>query len=134
MMADPTAAPGEVSQIAMKHFIRTFPANHLLTLIEQNENINFLQIRLDGCHAMSATPELDSQSEMQRLDAAADAAIAACDGNLRSTIRSLILANEFLEYEIAELFTAVSKAYVNGKRRGRSEARQPPANRRDWYD
>jgi hypothetical protein len=83
---------------------------------------------------MSAVPELDPQSEMQRLDAAADAAIAACDGNLRSTIRSLILANEFLEYEIAELFTAVSKAYVNGRQRGRSEAKHPPAERRDWYD
>lgn len=106
----------------------------LLTLKEQNENMTILQTRLDGCHAMSAVPELDPQSEMQRLDAAADAAIAACGGDLRSTIRSLILANEFLEYEIAELFTAVSKAYVNGKRRGRSEAKQAPANRRDWYD
>jgi hypothetical protein len=83
---------------------------------------------------MSAVPELDPQSEMQRLDAAADAAIAACGGDLRSTIRSLILANEFLEYEIAELFTAVSKAYVNGKQRGQREGKQPPANRRDWYD
>jgi hypothetical protein len=83
---------------------------------------------------MSAVPELDPQSEMQRLDAAADAAIAACGGDLRSTIRSLILANEFLEYEITELFTAVSKAYVNGKQRGQREGKQPPANRRDWYD
>jgi hypothetical protein len=85
--------------------------------------------------AMSAAPELNPQSEMDRLNAAADAAITACGGDLRSTIRSLILANEFLEYEIAELFTAVSKAYVNGKDRGRREAgKTPPANRRDWYD
>jgi hypothetical protein len=40
---------------------------------------------------------------------------AACDGDLRSTIRALIVANEFLEAEVSELMKAVSHAYVRGK-------------------
>lgn len=52
---------------------------------------------------MLAQPDTNPQSENDRLDAAADEAIAACGGDLRSTIRALILANEFLEYELAAL-------------------------------
>lgn len=67
----------------------------------------------------------DPQSESERLDIAADQAIAACGGDLRSTIRALILANEFLEYELCEMF----KAVTNGGARGRI-----PDDRADWYD
>lgn len=42
----------------------------------------------------------DEQSESERLDIAVDQAIAACDGDLRSTIRSLLLVIEYLEYEL----------------------------------
>jgi hypothetical protein len=49
---------------------------------------------------MLAQPDTNPHSENDRLDAAADDAIAACGGDLRSTIRALILANEFLEYEL----------------------------------
>jgi hypothetical protein len=35
------------------------------------------------------------------LDAAVDQAIAACDGDMRSTIRALIVANEFLESDVS---------------------------------
>ncbi|EGP09867.1 hypothetical protein [Afipia clevelandensis] len=62
--------------------------------------------------------------ESERLDMAADQAIAACGGDLRSTIRALILANEFLEYELCEMF----KAVTNGTR-GKS-----PGERADWFD
>ena len=31
-----------------------------------------------------------------------------CDGNLRSTIKALIMANEYLEIELAELQAAVA--------------------------
>lgn len=65
---------------------------------------------------MSTSPEHNSQSELQRLEAAADSAIATCDGNLRATIISLILANEFLEHELE---TQVSLGYVRGVRHGR---------------
>jgi hypothetical protein len=58
----------------------------------------------------------DSQSESERLDVAADQAIAACGGDMRSTIRALILANEFLEYELE---TKVSQGYVRGVKHGR---------------
>lgn len=49
---------------------------------------------------MLAQPEQNRQSENDRLEAAADEAIAACGGDMRSAIRALILANEYLEYEL----------------------------------
>jgi hypothetical protein len=58
----------------------------------------------------------DPITESERLDVAADQAIAACGGDMRSTIRALILANEFLE---AELETQVSHGYMRGVRHGR---------------
>jgi hypothetical protein len=67
----------------------------------------------------------DPPSESERLDIAADQAIAACGGDMRSTVRALILANEFLEYELCEMFKAVANARPRGK---------VPANRADWYD
>ena len=39
---------------------------------------------------------------------ACDQAIAMCDGNLRSTIKALIMANEYLEAELQELHVAIS--------------------------
>ena len=68
---------------------------------------------------MTATSPADSQSESERLDAAADQAIAACGGDLRWTIQVLILANEFLE---GELETQVSHGYTRGVRHGRFKA------------
>ncbi|HEY2246317.1 MAG TPA: hypothetical protein VGH70_02635 [Bradyrhizobium sp.] len=49
------------------------------------------------------------------MEAAVDQAIAACDGNLRATIRALIIANDFLESEVSELMKAVSHAYARGR-------------------
>ena len=49
------------------------------------------------------------------LEAAVDQAIEACGGDMRSTIRSLILANEYLETEVGELMKAVSRAFVRGR-------------------
>ena len=49
------------------------------------------------------------------LEAAVDQAIAACDGDLRAAVRALIVANNFLESEVAELMKAVSHAYVLGR-------------------
>ena len=53
---------------------------------------------------MSATSAFDN-SHYER---ACDQAIAMCDGNLRSTIKALIMANEYLETELQELQAAVS--------------------------
>ena len=49
------------------------------------------------------------------LEAAVDQAIAACDGDMRSAIRALIVANDYLESEMSELMKAVSHAYVRGR-------------------
>ena len=46
---------------------------------------------------------------------AIDQAIAACDGDVRATIRALIVANNFLESEVGELMKAVSHAYARGR-------------------
>jgi len=49
-----------------------------------------------------------SLSHVSRYEQACDQAIAMCDGNLRSTIKALIMANEYLEAELAELQAAVA--------------------------
>ena len=61
----------------------------------------------------SATPA--NAEENDGLEAAVDQAIAACGGDLRSTIRALIVANEYLETEASELMKAVSHAYARGR-------------------
>ena len=54
-------------------------------------------------------------AEESELEAAVDQAIAACDGDMRSAIRALIVANNFLESEVSELMKAVSHAYARGR-------------------
>jgi hypothetical protein len=44
-----------------------------------------------------------------RYEQACDQAIAMCDGNLRSTIKALIMANEYLE---SELQAAISSGCI----------------------
>ena len=57
---------------------------------------------------------------------ACDQAIAMCDGNLRSTIKALIMANEYLEAELEELQAAISAGCIpetaRSKVRGNSSA------------
>jgi hypothetical protein len=63
---------------------------------------------------MSASPQPDPLDETE-LEAAVVQAIAACHGDLRATIRALIVANRFLESEVSELMKAVSHAYARGR-------------------
>jgi hypothetical protein len=56
-----------------------------------------------------------NKQDADGLEAAVDQAIAACGGDMRSTIRALIVANEYLETEVGELMKAVSHAYVRGR-------------------
>ena len=59
-----------------------------------------------------------SQSDLEEgdgLEASVDQAIAACGGDVRATIRALIVANEYLESEVGELMKAVSHAYARGR-------------------
>ncbi len=52
--------------------------------------------------------ETATMPEISRYEQACDQAIAMCDGNLRSTIKALIMANEYLEAELEELQAAAS--------------------------
>jgi hypothetical protein len=63
---------------------------------------------------MSSASQANAQ-DTEDLDAAVDQAVAACDGDMRATIRALILANNYLESEVSELMKAVSHAYVRGR-------------------
>ena len=56
-----------------------------------------------------------SAQDADELETAIDQAIAACGGDLRATIRALIVANNYLESEVGELMKAVSHAYVRGR-------------------
>jgi hypothetical protein len=62
---------------------------------------------------------MSSVSEPKELDdgleAEVDQAITACDGDTRAAVRALIVANNFLETEMAELKKAVSHAYTRGR-------------------
>jgi stage V sporulation protein SpoVS len=53
--------------------------------------------------------------DVHGLEAAVVQAIAACGGDMRSAIRALIVANDYLETEVGELMKAVSHAYVRGR-------------------
>ncbi|WP_315705754.1 MULTISPECIES: hypothetical protein [unclassified Bradyrhizobium] len=61
------------------------------------------------------SPDHKPTSEDSELEVAVDQAIAACGGDLRGTIRALIIANDYLETEVAELMKAVSNAYARGR-------------------
>jgi hypothetical protein len=63
---------------------------------------------------MSSSPHPNAEDE-NGLEAAVDQAISACGGDLRSTVRALIVANEYLETEVGELMKAVSHAYARGR-------------------
>ena len=63
---------------------------------------------------MSFSSQPNSE-ENDELETAVDQAISACGGDMRGTIRALIVANEYLESEAAELMKAVSLAYARGR-------------------
>jgi hypothetical protein len=64
---------------------------------------------------MSSVAQPTEQDE--GLEAAVDEAISACGGDVRAAVRALIVANNFLESEMAELMKAVSHAYTRGRSR-----------------
>ena len=63
---------------------------------------------------MSSRSQPDAEAD-DGLETAVDQAIATCGGDMRSTIRALIVANEYLETEVGELMKAVSHAYARGR-------------------
>lgn len=67
-------------------------------------------------------PALPSLPENNHYEKACDQAIAMCDGNLRSTIKALIMANEYLEAELEELQAAISAGCVPARLEAASDA------------
>lgn len=63
---------------------------------------------------MFAAPEPAAPTEGD-LERAADQAIEACGGDAREAVKALLVANDFLENEIAGLRAAVSKGYSRGR-------------------
>jgi hypothetical protein len=51
-------------------------------------------------------------SANDRYEQACDQAIAMCDGNMRSAIKALIMANEYLEIELRELQMAAAPRHA----------------------
>jgi hypothetical protein len=74
------------------------------------------QRSIQNVSAVAEASPTASMTESERLNVAADQAVAACGGDMRSTIRALTLANEFLE---SELETQVSHGDLRGVRHGR---------------
>jgi hypothetical protein len=68
----------------------------------------------DGTSMTSSSSPSNAEDD-DGLEAAVDQAIAACGGDMRSTIRALIVANQYLEEEAGELMKAVSHAYTRGR-------------------
>ena len=58
---------------------------------------------------------------------ACDQAIAMCDGNMRSTIKALIMVNEYLEIELDELQKSPSNRRAPAHARHRGAARSDGA-------
>jgi hypothetical protein len=62
---------------------------------------------------MSSVSQPNEQGD--GLEAAVDEAIATCGGDMRATVRTLIVTNNLLESEITDLKRAVSHAYTRGR-------------------
>ena len=59
------------------------------------------------------------EPDPDRLEAVTDQAIAACGGDARDAVKALIVANEFLEAQAAQLKADVSSGYARGYYHGR---------------
>ena len=66
--------------------------------------------------------EPPSSIDNDHYERACDQAIAMCDGNLRSTIKALIMANEYLELELFELRAAIASTCAPKQQAARSSA------------
>ena len=62
---------------------------------------------------MSSVSQPNEQDD--ELETAVDHAIAVCGGDMRAAVRALIVANNLLESELADLKKAVSHAYTRGR-------------------
>jgi hypothetical protein len=92
-----------------------FPGHcHCRLTLEQNKNI-MLGIQSTRATFMPPDAAPNPQADADPLDATADQAIAACGGDARQAVKALLVTNEFLEAQIAELQAAVSSGYARGR-------------------
>ena len=59
--------------------------------------------------------EAERREPFPQLETAVDQAIAACDGDLRATMRSLVIANDYLIRELEYAWHLVSPGYSRQK-------------------
>jgi len=55
--------------------------------------------------------------EVEAIEAHVDAAIAACGGDPRATIKALLVANAYLENQVEQLVGQASAGYIRAGRR-----------------
>jgi hypothetical protein len=72
--------------------------------------------------ACAAQQSPNTQAKPKKLEAAADQAIAACEGDARAALKAMIVANEFLEVEVKQLRVRVLNGYARGS---------PPRDRKE---
>ena len=89
------------------------PHKNRLTTETKREHHAGLQSNPEPIMSQSTAP--NPQGGADRLEDAADQAIAVCGGDVRAALKAMIVANEFLESEVCELMQAVSHAYVRGR-------------------
>jgi len=58
---------------------------------------------------------MSAAEKVDELEVAVDMAVAACDGDLRDTIRTLVIANSFLMEEVERYRSLVSPGFVRGR-------------------
>lgn len=64
---------------------------------------------------MTVSPASNPQPCPDPLELATDQAIASCDGDIRATVRALIIANGLLESELREMSAATSRGFARGR-------------------
>jgi hypothetical protein len=73
--------------------------------------------------------EPESQEQFPELETAVDQAIAACDGDPRAAVLSLIIANNYLTRELERACQQVSLGYSRQKQTRRKSLGPPRAQR-----
>jgi hypothetical protein len=75
--------------------------------------------RLASLDAEAMNPQRMTVDDLPTLplEASVAEAIEACDGDLRATVRALIVANAFLERELERACALISRGYVRGRQR-----------------
>jgi hypothetical protein len=79
---------------------------------EQNKNFRWTLSSFRSYDAGMSQPQLQPVDD---LEVDVDAAIESCGGDLRATVRALLVANTFLAGEVEALMSATSTGYSRGR-------------------